>query len=257
MINNKQRRSDSSREEMITSFFHKSKLKIEKDNFKSIDIHRREGNNILIKQGTGNWDFYALMHDFMTYEGEYQNGIKNGKGKEYKLIDIDLISSGEGNYIKFEDTNINLLFEDLKKCDFFENARFKSENQDQVGIININRKEYIYYRKLEYEGEFKNGKRWNGKGKENNSFLFFEGEYLNGRFLNGVIKLFNSKGNISFEGEYLNGERKGNKYDNDLNYILEGEYLDEKINGKRIEYDCKGNKIFEGNFQMGKEMEKG
>ena len=97
----------------------------------------------------------------------------------------------------------------------------------------------------------------NGKGKDNNSFLSFEGEYLNRRFWNGIIKLFNSKGNISFEGEYLNRKRRGKEYDNNINYILEGEYSDEKINGKRIEYDCKGNKIFEGNFQMGKEMEKG
>ena len=32
-----------------------------------------------------------------------------------------------------------------------------------------------------FEGEYLNGKRWNGKGKEYyNNKLIFEGEYLNG-----------------------------------------------------------------------------
>ena len=254
MIKNKREGNDLSREEKITAFFDKYKLKIEKDNFKSIDNHRKQGNNIFIKDRDGNWKLHTSMSDFLTYEGEYQNGIKNGKGKEYKLISINLISNSKRNDKIIEKSKINLIKE-LQKSEFFENIRFKSENQ--VGIININKEEFIYYRKLEYVGEFNNGKRWNGKGKENNSFLFFEGEYLNGKFWNGIIKLFNSKGNISFEGEYSQGKRKGKEYDNDINYILEGEYLDKKINGKRIEYDYKGKKIFEGEFLKGKKNGKG
>ena len=43
-------------------------------------------------------------------------------------------------------------------------------------------KEYDRNGKLEYEGEYLNGKR-NGKGKEydSNGELIFEGEYLNGK----------------------------------------------------------------------------
>ena len=39
---------------------------------------------------------------------------------------------------------------------------------------------------IEFEGEYLNGKRWNGKGKEYDTFgtLIFEGEYLNGERLN-------------------------------------------------------------------------
>jgi len=38
------------------------------------------------------------------------------------------------------------------------------------------------YGNLLFEGEYLNGERWNGKGKEynNKNELVFEGEYLNG-----------------------------------------------------------------------------
>ena len=42
--------------------------------------------------------------------------------------------------------------------------------------------ESIKIGELVYEGEYKNGERWNGKGKEYDYFgkLIYEGEYLNG-----------------------------------------------------------------------------
>ena len=72
-------------------------------------------------------------------------------------------------------------------------------------------KEYHYNGKLEFEGEYLNGKR-NGKGKEYymNSKLKFEGEYLNGDRLTGKIydlktnNYYDLDGGIKFEGEYLN-----------------------------------------------------
>ena len=44
-------------------------------------------------------------------------------------------------------------------------------------------KEYNNYNNnLIFEGEYLNGKRWNGKGKEfHKNKLIFEGEYLNGK----------------------------------------------------------------------------
>ena len=46
-------------------------------------------------------------------------------------------------------------------------------------------KEYNEDGELEFEGEYLNGKRWNGKGKD-----YYDGKK-------------------SYEGEYLNGERNG------------------------------------------------
>ena len=72
-----------------------------------------------------------------------------------------------------------------------------------------NIKEYNYYGKLEFEGEYKNGER-NGQGKEYDIYygkLVFEGEYKNGKRWTGKGKEYNNDGSLIYEGEYLNGER--------------------------------------------------
>ena len=69
-----------------------------------------------------------------------------------------------------------------------------------------------YYGDLIFQGEFLNGKKWNGNGKEYNDYykLRFEGEYLNGE-RNGKGKEYDWEGKLIFEGEYLNGKRNGGK----------------------------------------------
>ena len=83
----------------------------------------------------------------LIYEGEYLNGKRNGKGKEYD----------------------NLIFE----------GEFLNGKKNGKG------REY-YNNELIFEGEYLNGKR-NGKGKEYNrdGILVFKGEYLKGSKFNG------------------------------------------------------------------------
>ena len=72
-----------------------------------------------------------------------------------------------------------------------------------------------------YEGEYLNGKIWNGKGYDRNEKLIFETE-------EGIyIKEFDNDGHLCFEGEYLNGERngKGKEYYHNGKLEFEGEYL--------------------------------
>ena len=110
----------------------------------------------------------------LIFEGEYLNGERNGKGKEYN-------------------ENTILLFEG----EYLYGKRWKG-------------KEYDYYRgKLIFEGEYLNEKRWNGKGKEyyNNGELKFDGEYLNGDRWNGKGREYGLFGNLIFEGEYVNGQK--------------------------------------------------
>ena len=59
---------------------------------------------------------------------------------------------------------------------------------------------------IRVDGEFLNGKKWNGKIKEYSDMgdLIFEGEYLNGE-KNGKGKEYNELGTLIFEGEYQNG----------------------------------------------------
>ena len=96
---------------------------------------------------------------------------------------------------------------------------------------------------LLFEGEYLNGKRCDGKGKEyySNGELKYEGEYLNGKW-DGKGKQYNEYGELIFEGEYLNGRRngKGKEYNEYGRVIYEGEFFnDGKWNGKVYEEDDK------------------
>ena len=91
---------------------------------------------------------YACDTGKLRFEGEYLNGKRNGKGKEYYCNGL----------LKFEGDYLN-------------------------GKRNGKGKEYDNNDILIFEGEYLNGNK-NGKGKEYFGFngnLYFEGEYLNGQ----------------------------------------------------------------------------
>ena len=126
---------------------------------------------------------------------------------------------------------------------------------------------------MEFEGEYKNGEKWNGKGYNENKkiiyelingsgnikkfdldhcILIYEGEYLNGK-KNGKGKSYWSHGQLCYEGEYLDDKRhgKGKSYYPNGVLLYEGEYLDDKRHGKGKEYNDKGNLYFEGDYLNG------
>ena len=102
----------------------------------------------------------------MLFEGEYINGERNGKGKEFKF----------------------------------------------------------YYGDLDFEGEYLNWKRWNGKKYNKKGVVLYE--LKNGK---GNVKEYDKNDDLIFEGKYLNGERngKGKEYEKGI-LIFEGEYLNWK-----------------------------
>ena len=64
------------------------------------------------------------------------------------------------------------------------------------------------YGDLLFEGEFLNGKRWNGKGIEHyDDGGYFEGEYLNGKHWNGEGEEYNEEGILIYKGKYLEGKK--------------------------------------------------
>ena len=75
--------------------------------------------------------------------------------------------------------------------------------------------EYLFYKKWNGKGFDENGNiiyeliNGNGKGKEYDldGKLEYEGEYLNGK-RNGKGKEYNYNGELIFEGDFLNGKRK-------------------------------------------------
>ena len=202
-------------------------------------------NSYELKDGKG----YAKEYDkfYYAFEGEYLNGERNGKGKEYYYLERN---NNDNIKIKFEgeykngkrwngfgyDTNNNLVYE-------LKNGK---------GYV----KEYSYYYSdnwLFYEGEYLNGEK-NGRGKEYlhnpaiGNFKIkikvkYDGEYKSG-LKHGHGKEYDLYCNLIFEGEYLyNHRKKGKAYINrKLEY--EGEYyLKKKWNGKG--YDENGKIIYE------------
>ena len=147
----------------------------------------------------------------LLYEGEYLNGERNGKGKEYSLQELKF----EGEYFKGKRwTGIKMqYFMDGKIRAEYEYSNGKITNIKQYEIFGeINElkegkgimKEYTYDGVFIFEGEYLNGKR-NGKGKEyvNEDKLVFEGEYLDGKKWNG--KQYDIESNDIYEIKDGNG----------------------------------------------------
>ena len=123
---------------------------------------------------------------YLKFEGEYLNGERNGKGKEY-----------------------------------YTNGKIKFEGDYLNGKRNGKGKEYwLHTGKLKFEGEYKNGKR-KGKGEEYMIFsntLQFEGGYLYDYKIKGKYYV-NEK--LEYEGEYLyNKKWNGKGYDENGNILF-------------------------------------
>ena len=194
-----------------------------------------------IKEGTGyGFQYYFDCENgykkYKSYEGPFKNGEKNGLGKGFS---------------------------------FFVKDKLNFEGEFVDGKKNGQGKEYLMD-EIIFEGEYKDDKRWKGKGKEykkrddddelfpyeddrKNYELIFEGEYLDGKWTGFGKEYRDDK--LRFKGEYLNGQRNGQgKEFKDGKMILSGEYKDNKIwKGKGTLYDEFDDEIlFEGEFIDGK-----
>ena len=118
---------------------------------------RKHKYTFILKEGKGHIKEYDIYNGELKYEGDYVNGERDGKGKEYSCEHI----------MKFEGEYLN-------------------------GKRNGKGKEYDYLGKLLFEGEYLDGeKNGNGKQYKENGKLLFQGEFMNGKRWNGII--FNKK----------------------------------------------------------------
>ena len=167
----------------------------------------KETNLIIfeLKNGKGIIKEYNY-ESVLIYEGEYLNGQRNGKGKEYDY---------DGHKIKFEGEYKNDLRWNGKG---YDNNKIVYELKNGNGYV----KEYYDNVKLRFEVEYLNGKR-NGKGKEYhyNCNIMFKGEYIKGKRWNG--KGYDILNNNTYELKEGNGTGKEYDYDNGA-LIFEGEY---------------------------------
>ena len=186
----------------------------------------------------------------LKYEGDYLNGQRHGKGKEYYNNDALLY---EGEYLYEQKYGKGKEYYNSGEI-FFEgeylyDKKWEGKAYDKMNNIIFELHEGKGFVKefsgdrLQFEGKYLYGER-NGKGKD----YYYDGsiyecEYINGK-RNGKGKEYYPNGELKFEGEYLyDWQVKGKFYINKkLRY--EGEYLyDVYWNCKG--YDENGNIIFE------------
>ena len=240
------------------------------------------GKYLIYENGKGKeYDGYS---DELIFEGDYLNGERNGKGKEYKFGKLIYESEYLNNkviYRKAYDQAGNIKYEinynngNLKRYNesgelIFEGEYFCKEGNnkeknynDFIGSESDDSDNSVEFRNtlgkvnyenkgnLKFEGDFLNGKR-NWKGKvfyENN--LIFEGEFLYGHKKIGKEYINNR---LEYEGEYLFDKKyngKGYDYNNTIKYELKNG------TGKVQEYDYNGNLVFEGEYLNGRKNSKG
>ena len=198
-------------------------------NGKGIDYEIKNGKGFIKERN---------IYGQVVYEGEYLNGLRNGKGKEINFKGNILF---EGEYYNGQRWNGKL--KEYESIGWEERLLFEGEVKN--GKLNGKCKEYNF-KKLKFEGEYLNGKR-NGKGKEYDydEKLKFEGEYLEGK-RNGKGKEYYNNGTLEYEGQYLYGERIGfgKEYFINGNLLFEGEFKGrQKWTGKG--YDSQQNVAFE------------
>ena len=140
---------------------------------------------------------YNCYNDKVIFEGEYLNGQRNGKGKEF-------FDNGE---LKFEG-------------EYLEGKRIKGREFEKRGYII-------------YEGEYKNGKRSKGTEYDGNGGLVFEGEYLNGKRWNGE----GHNEYLNFSSKIKEGRGIGLEYNVDTETIYQGGYLNGEKNGHAMEFN--------------------
>ena len=157
----------------------------------------------------------------------------------------------------FHIKSINIIKRVFKQIDDGRKLKIILYNKKIKNILNINLINYKFYsgRYIIYE---ENGMR---KGKEYNSHndqLIYEGEFANGK-RNGNGKEYNEDKLLVFEGFYFNGKRwngKRKEYDKRGELIFEGDYLNGRMNGKGKEYSNE-KLTFEGKYLNGKKNGKG
>jgi len=186
----------------------------------------------------------------IIYEGKFYNDERSGRGKEYYKGEIIF----EGDYLKGKRWNgEGKEYYEKRFNEYYPIYNYYLNYQSFNTDYN---KDKVY---LIYEGGYLYGKR-NGKGKEynydngfDNGSLEFEGEFFDGKKWNGIEKNYYPNGTVKMEILYINGQKqkKINIYESNNELIYSGEYSKGEKNGKGKEY-YKGKEIFEGEFLKGK-----
>jgi len=199
-----------------------------------------------------NIDNYEFSHSVNTKEGSSGSPIFLENCNKVIGIHTGASENKSENYGNFIYPVINFIRNELKDKYIIEKYIWENgayyKGQVKNNLPNGKGKKYNPNGKIEYEGDFINGK-FEGNGK----YIFDDGEYYEGQWKNGLRSgkgiHYYSNGNIKYEGHYYNDKYEGNgKYINEDGESYEGQWKNGFINGKGIYYYSNGNIMYEGDF---------
>ena len=182
------------------------------------------------EENDGKAKIYNSYNNRLLFEGEYSNGRKNGKGKEYNEEGKLLF---EGEYLNDKKwRGEEKIYDKDRGIIIFE---YEITNGKREGKF----KKYDKYteRKI-FSGKLINGEIKEGIECDTNGWPFYEGQYSNGQRNGTGILYYEKSKTIKYEGEFLNGNKhgKGIEYNLEHNLKYEGEFLNDKRNGMGKEY---------------------
>ena len=222
-------------EQDVMNFFELTKQSIMNDNivneyveFSNTEImiykgEVKKGTNI--KNGRGK-EFYP--NGELKYEGEYKNDKREGLGTEF-TEEGEPIFKGEYKEGK-QWTGTKKVFDEFEDENEKINKYVKLNVQIQNGKMCGKCKEFDIEGNMIYEGEYSDDQR-NGAGKEyTNKNVDFEGEFKEGKRWNGIANEYNINGKVVYDCTYQNGKIFNGKeykyFDDEEKLRMEAEYKD-------------------------------
>eukprot|EP01091_Cochliopodium_minus_P008760 TRINITY_DN2038_c0_g1_i1.p1 TRINITY_DN2038_c0_g1~~TRINITY_DN2038_c0_g1_i1.p1 ORF type:complete len:1330 (-),score=374.41 TRINITY_DN2038_c0_g1_i1:37-3537(-) len=191
-------------------------------------------------------------HRNIVWSGEWLKGVKKlGKGRT-RYIDVDGIEwdyTGEIIDSKPKDGDIEI-FNLSKKCKYegkFFNGRANGRGR------RIDEKKNVLW-----DGEFRDGKEWIGRGfcewvDEGNFSWIYNGELFNGN-PHGMGKKLDERNHVLWEGEWMEGkEWNGQGITENNEFTFFGEYVEGKLHGHGKKFAKIGELIWEGDYRDGVE----
>ena len=138
----------------------------------------------------------------LLFEGQYLNGNKFGMGKEYNYdgklkyegeFQIKIIKGKEyyeDNKYRYKSDNsidkFDIYADDINNDNIIDKAKIISDNSSKNSNDDGNVKENEEILKLKYEGDFFDGDKIKGKEYDENGQLIFEGIYIEDKKYKGI-----------------------------------------------------------------------
>ena len=138
-------------------------------------------------------DTIEYLFNYVSYEGQFKDGKKNGKGNEFSFPNVEIGLPFDFNNDPIDGYRYYNIYPDVTMGEY--------KNNELTGDV----KEY-WHNHLWYSGEMADGQE-NGKGAwyYNNGQIMYEGEFKKGK-QNGKGSYYDENGNLIYFGEWKNGD---------------------------------------------------